>query len=89
MQALQRLFTGRALVIAVPFAFLFIFFLAPFFIVGKISVSEMETVTFKDVLTWQDGVMTLVLKYSNYVFLTEDPLYLNTYLRSIKYAQFS
>ena len=86
MQALKRLFSGRGLVIAVPFAFLFIFFLAPFFIVGKISVSEMETVTFKDVLTFQDGVMTLVLKYSNYVFLTEDPLYLNTYLRSIKYA---
>jgi putrescine transport system permease protein len=86
MQALKRLFSGRGLVIAVPFAFLFVFFLAPFFIVGKISVSEMETVTFKDVLSVQDGVMTLVLKYSNYVFLTEDPLYLNTYLRSIKYA---
>jgi putrescine transport system permease protein len=86
MQALKRLFSGRGLVIAVPFGFLLLFFMAPFFIVGKISVSEMEVVTFKDVLTWQDGVMTVVLKFSNYIFLTEDPLYVNTYLRSIKYA---
>jgi putrescine transport system permease protein len=37
-RSLQRLFTGRALVIALPFLFLLVFFLLPFFIVGKISV---------------------------------------------------
>jgi putrescine transport system permease protein len=81
-----RWLSGRALVIAVPFAFLLLFFLAPFFIVGKISVSEMETVTFKDVLTWQEGVLQLTLKFSNYIFITQDPLYFSTYLSSLQYA---
>ena len=81
-----RWLSGRALVIAVPFAFLLLFFLAPFFIVGKISVSEMETVTFKDVLTWQDGVLQLSLKFSNYLFITQDPLYFSTYVSSLQYA---
>ncbi len=77
---------GRVLVIAAPFVFLLVFFLLPFFIVGKISVSEMETVTFKDVITWADGVLTLALRFGNYVFLTEDALYADAYLRSLKYA---
>ena len=82
----RRWLSGRSLVIAVPFAFLLLFFLAPFFIVGKISVSEMETVTFKDVLTWQDGVLQLSLKFSNYLFITQDPLYFSTYVSSLQYA---
>ncbi len=77
---------GRTVVIAVPFAFLLVFFLLPFFIVGKISVSEMETVTFKDLLSWSDGVLTLALRFSNYVFITEDALYFKTYLASLHYA---
>jgi putrescine transport system permease protein len=78
--------TGRAAVIAVPFAFLLVFFLFPFFIVGKISVSEMEAVTFKDVLTLTDGVIQLTLKLSNYVFITQDALYFKTYIASLQYA---
>jgi putrescine transport system permease protein len=78
--------SGRVFVIAVPMLFLVAFFLAPFFIVGKISVSEMENVTFKDVLTYKDGVLALALKLSNYVFITEDALYWKTYLASIRYA---
>ena len=86
MNANKSFFSGRTLVIAVPFLFLLLFFLFPFFIVGKISVSEMETVTFKDVLTYKDGVLALALKLSNYIFITEDALYFKTYLASIKYA---
>ena len=86
MNARQSFFNGRTLVIAVPFLFLLVFFLLPFFIVGKISVSEMENVTFKDVLTYKDGVLALALKFSNYIFITEDALYFKTYLASIKYA---
>ena len=52
----------------------------------KISVSEMETVTFKDLITVADGAVSLTLKFSNYVFITEDDLYLMTYLSSLKYA---
>ena len=86
MNARKSFFNGRTLVIAVPFLFLLVFFLLPFFIVGKISVSEMENVTFKDVLTYKDGVLALALKFSNYIFITEDALYFKTYLASIKYA---
>ena len=83
MKALGR---GRTAVIGIPYLWLLAFFLFPFLIVMKISVSEMETVTFKDVLTFKDGLLQLTLKYSNYVFLTQDDLYVKTYLSSLKYA---
>jgi putrescine transport system permease protein len=83
---LRRFASGRGIVIAVPYLFLLVFFLLPFFIVFKISVSEMEAVTFKDVLTLKEGVLQLTLKLSNYVFVTEDALYFKTYLSSLKYA---
>jgi putrescine transport system permease protein len=86
MERLRRLLSGRNAVIGVPFLWLLVFFLLPFFIVFKISVSEMEAVSFKDLLTLQDGVLQLTLKLSNYVFITEDALYLQTYLASLKYA---
>jgi putrescine transport system permease protein len=82
----RRFVAGRALVVALPMLFLLLFFLAPFFIVGKISVSEMETVTFKPVLAFADGVLTLKLKFANYAFLAADDLYFKTYLSSIRYA---
>ncbi len=81
-----RWLSGRTAVIAVPFAFLLLFFLFPFFIVGKISVSEMDNVVFKDVLTFVDGAVQLTLKYSNYIFLAQDALYVQTYITSLKYA---
>jgi putrescine transport system permease protein len=86
MQRLQHVFSGRGLVIAIPFAFLLAFFLLPFLIVGKISVSEMETVSFKDLVTYSDGVLAVALKFSNYIFITEDSLYFKTYLASLQYA---
>ena len=79
-------FSGRGLVIALPFAFLLTFFLLPFLIVGKISVSEMETVSFKDIVTYSDGVLAVALKFSNYIFITQDSLYFKTYLASLQYA---
>jgi putrescine transport system permease protein len=82
----SRWLSGRTAVIAVPMLFLLAFFLAPFLLVGKISVSEMETVTFKDLIVVKDGLVQLTIKFSNYVFIGSDPLYFNTYLRSIKYA---
>ena len=86
MDRLRSLFTGRGLVIALPFVFLLIFFLLPFFIVGKISVSEMGTVAVNDLFRVVDGALTVVFKLGNYVAITEDPLYLDTYLRSLRYA---
>jgi putrescine transport system permease protein len=77
---------GRHAVIGLPYAWLLLFFMLPFLILVKISVSEMETVHFKDLVTFKDGLLQLTLKLSNYVFITEDPLYIKTYLSSLKYA---
>jgi putrescine transport system permease protein len=86
MKMPARWFSGRSAVIGAPYLWLLVFFLFPFVIVFKISVSEMETVQFKDLITLQDGVLQLTLKLSNYVFITQDALYLKTYLASLKYA---
>ena len=82
----RALASGRWLVIAVPFVFLLAFFLLPFLIVGKISLSEMEGVVFGDVLRYADGTLTLSLKFANYAFLAQDSLYIGTYLSSLRYA---
>ena len=86
MATLRRLFSGRRLVIGAPYLFLLLFFLLPFVIVFKISISEMENVVFKDLLSLQDGVLQLSIQLGNYVFLAEDPLYIKTYWSSLKYA---
>jgi putrescine transport system permease protein len=78
--------SGRTAVIGVPYLWLIAFFVVPFLIVMKISVSESEGVNFKDVLTVRDGLLQLTVKLSNYVFLTQDDLYFKTYVSSIKYA---
>jgi putrescine transport system permease protein len=83
---LSRLLSGRNAVIALPYGWLLVFFALPFLIVLKISVSEMETVHFKDLLTYADGVWRLAIKTSNYVFITQDDLYVKAYLASLKYA---
>ncbi len=82
----RRLFSGRSAVIGLPYVWLLAFFALPFLIVLKISVSEMETVRFKELLTYADGVLNLSLKFSNYVFITQDDLYMLAYLASLKYA---
>ena len=86
VRSVSWLLRGRSAVIGIPYFWLLLFFMFPFLIVLKISVSEMENVTFKDVLTFKDGVLALSLKLSNYVFLSEDDLYVKTYLSSLKYA---
>ncbi|MBU3737712.1 MAG: ABC transporter permease subunit [Rhodoferax sp.] len=77
---------GRWLVIGVPMGFLLVFFLLPFLVVAKISVSEMENVAFKDLLTWSDGVLDLRIKLGNYLFIAGDDLYFSAYLSSLQYA---
>ena len=78
--------TGRDLVIAAPFVFLLLFFLLPFAIVGKISVSAMGAVAVDDLVRVADGAVTLALRYASYAFITQDALYLDAYLTSLKYA---
>ena len=73
-------------VIGVPYVWLLLFFLLPFLIVLKISVSEMDVASVKDVVTVQDGAIALNIRFGNYVTLVTDDLYFTTYLSSLKYA---
>ncbi|NMZ67601.1 MULTISPECIES: ABC transporter permease subunit [Pseudomonas] len=82
---------GRHLVIGVPFLWLFLFFMLPFFIVLKISFAEADVAIppYTDVYTWVENKFTLVLNLGNYIFLSEDALYLAAYLGSLKMAAVS
>jgi putrescine transport system permease protein len=73
-------------VIGLPYLFLVLFFSAPFLVVFRISVSEAIGVRFQDLLSWDESTLTLRLKFANYLFLTTDPVYILTYLRSIGFA---
>lgn len=77
---------GRRFVISVPYVFLLLFFSLPFLVVLRISFSDMEGIRFTDLLSYVDGVIDLKIKISNYLFLTSDPLYIETYWSSIKFA---
>jgi putrescine transport system permease protein len=77
---------GRRFVIGVPFVFLMVFFALPFLVVFKISVSEMENVIFKDLVTFKDGLLQVQVKLSNYLFILQDDLYVRAYLSSLKFA---
>jgi len=77
---------GRNAVIGVPMLFLLVVFMLPFLVVFKISLSEMDTVFFKEVLTWKDDVIVLTFKFGNYIQLTQDSLYFNSYISSVKIA---
>ena len=81
-----RLRRGRAAVIAIPYLWLLLFFLLPFAVVMKISVSEMDGATFHDLVRVQNGALTFDLKFANYLLLVTDDLYFTTYLSSLKYA---
>jgi putrescine transport system permease protein len=86
MSHLAALFSRRGAVIALPYGFLLLCFLLPFLIIGKISISEMETVGVKDIVAITDGVLHWSVKFGNYVFLTQDALYFDSYVRSLGYA---
>jgi putrescine transport system permease protein len=77
---------GRRSVIGVPYLFLILLFTVPFLVVLKISVSETDGIHFQDLASYADGVVNLRIKLSNYLFLTTDPLYIETYWSSIKFA---
>ena len=87
----RRMPTGRHLVIGVPFLWLFLFFMLPFFIVLKISFAEADVAIppYTDVYTWVENKFTLVLNLGNYIFLSEDALYLAAYMGSLKMATIS
>ncbi len=93
-KALSAVFSR--LVIIIPFVWLLIFFLAPFFIVFRISLSTTAiamppyTPVF-DLASGVAGIMDGIREFSfdNYVWLTQDALYFNAYISSLTIAAIS
>jgi len=82
----------RTLILLIPFIWLLIFFLAPFFIVLKIAFAEATIASppYKPMIEWvDDGVMNIRIVIDNFAYLWEDDLYVKTYLNSVKIAGIS
>jgi putrescine transport system permease protein len=86
----------RLFLISVPYLWLLALFLVPFFIVMKISLSDLAiaippyTPTLSLTEGWQGSKdFWAALDMENYIFLTEDDLYWKAYLSSFKIAAFS
>ena len=80
---------GRRGVIALPYAWLALFFLVPFLIVLKISFAEqlIAQPPYSALLERSaEGYLTLKLNLANYRFLIDDALYWKTYLKSVEVA---
>ncbi len=82
---------GRTLVGLAPYAWLVAFFLVPFLIVVKISLSEAQNAIppYLPVLSWDGWWPQLQLNWANYTLIIEDELYLAAFLNSVKVAGLS
>lgn len=83
----------RRLVIVIPYAWLLFFFLVPFAIVFRISLSTTAVAQppYVPVFSLSDGLAGIwaslqQLSFDNFIWLTEDALYMNAYLSSLKIA---
>jgi putrescine transport system permease protein len=90
MSARSRI--GRFLVALPPYGWLLLFFLLPFLIVLKISLSEMQAAIppYQPVFAWIGGTaLQLKLDFATYATLLSDRLYILAYLNSLKVAAIS
>ncbi|KIC49651.1 ABC transporter permease subunit [Tateyamaria sp. ANG-S1] len=81
----------RAILIAVPYAWLLALFLIPFAVVFKISLSDIALAIPPYTPTAKDGIWNMLsqLDFENFIFLTEDDLYWKAYLSSLQIALIS
>ncbi|MEM8749027.1 MAG: ABC transporter permease subunit [Pseudomonadota bacterium] len=91
MKALSAI--GRRATIWLPYLWLLVFFLAPFALVAKLSLSEpaIAQPPYLPVFNWADGLSgwwadIRSFSFSNYLFLSEDALYWKSYLSSLQIA---
>lgn len=75
-----------------PYAWLLLFFLAPFFIILKISLADpiIALPPFTPLFDWaSSGWGKIQASLDNYLFLFQDPYYITIYLNSVKMAAIS
>jgi putrescine transport system permease protein len=82
---------GRRLIAGVPTLWLLLLFLIPFLIVFRISFSEVRLAIppYTPLLSWHHGAPRLEVHGSAYSFLFTDPMYVSSYLYSLKVAALS
>jgi putrescine transport system permease protein len=82
---------GRRMVAGIPLLWLLLLFLVPFIIVFRISFSEVRLAIppYTPLFAWHHGTPQLQLHWSAYSFLFTDPLYVSSYLYSLKVAAVS
>ncbi|MCZ8179971.1 MAG: ABC transporter permease subunit [Rhizobium sp.] len=85
--------SARWLVVIIPYLWMALFFLTPFLIILKISLSDTAIAMppYTPVLEGFSAIGDFIsqLDFENYIFLTEDPLYVNAYLSSVRIALIS
>ncbi|MEC9082754.1 MAG: putrescine ABC transporter permease PotH, partial [Pseudomonadota bacterium] len=81
------LFHRRA-VFGIPFLWLLLFFLLPFALVLKISLTSavMAIPPYEPLFRWVENSLTVVVNFGNYLFLASDSLYIAAYWGSVKTA---
>ena len=88
-----RNWSGQRLVIAIPYLWLLLFFLVPFLIVLKISFAEFSPLgrpPYEPVFHWlEEGALQIKLLIGSYVYLFNEPLYVSSWIYSIKVAAIS
>ena len=80
---------GRTLVVAIPMLWLLVFFLVPFFVLGRISLAEpmLARPPYTPLFDrGPDGSLEILASLENYRLLWSDTLYRNAYLSSIRIA---
>ncbi|HWZ64177.1 MAG TPA: ABC transporter permease subunit [Steroidobacteraceae bacterium] len=82
---------GRRLIAGIPTLWLLVLFLVPFLIVFRISFSEVRLAIppYTPLLSWRHGTPHFEMHWSAYSFLFTDPLYVSSYLYSLKVAAVS
>ena len=80
--------TGRSLVIAAPYGWLVLFFVIPFILVLKISVSTSAVAIppYEPLVTWADGAIQVTVHTGNFDYLVSDWEYVAAYLSSVRNA---
>lgn len=99
LERLSQLRLGKRFIIGVPFVWLLVFFVVPFLILARISITDMGNGVdpFAPLMETVDGVLHIMLKYQNYLSIFEEvddsgavlfgqTIYIEAFLTSVKYA---
>ncbi|MFM2480609.1 ABC transporter permease subunit [Celerinatantimonas sp. YJH-8] len=79
---------GRRALIGIPYGWLLLFFLIPFALVLKISLSEARLAIppYTPLTEFADDHLTVLINLGNYLILGDDPLYFSALLSSLRIA---